>query len=712
MDWGGNMAKRNLPDSPDYYTIAYEGLKGVDFSCDITEVSRQRTPTGLNMISDDGGNPVKRRGWRKIVNFNTVESIKKVKKMLALQESSHKTPSIYILCTREPSSEEEGTSTISELWVYNSDGFTDKGVYTYMLYEGYATDMFVFDNKIYLMDKTFMQSRNSTGEAAMHIGYVPEVSISRNPDGTGGVSLEGVNILNSKRIFSFLGNNTDKEYSLVPNELTENNLYKYIDADSVQVEVMNSDGKFVTLEKGVDYELGTTKTMEGLTPRKMLSTYSVCEPKVIFTEVHAPIVTGQDNVRITFAPFDMTEIYFEGSYTHKGCYNEAREDLLTTSCTKKYGYSATDRIFAVGGVNKNRIYYSAVNDPTYWPDNNYFVVGEEGNDVIGLHTYSSYLVAIKGDTNVETTVYFIYGSTLNDTTYFAVKPAMGGEGAIAAKSFATLGSDPLFLTRNGVFAITNVYATEENVLRNRSYFLDKKLIQEKNLENACAVVWKRYYILCVNDHCYVLDGRKKATDSKNNTDYLYEGYYWENIPASCFLVVENELWFGTNDGNLCKFNSDINDGTAYSDGGTAKPASFALGRGDIIDGGVAIPCKWSTPLDSDGKPQYFKNLNKKGSLITLQPHARTSVSVTLSADGERDYPLGTFYADIFNWEDINFSRFAFSSNETAQDKFFNKKVRKYRRLQITAENNEINEPFGILQIVKTYTIGNFSKNRG
>ena len=131
-----------------------------------------------------------------------------------------------------------------------------------------------------------------------------------------------------------------------------------------------------------------------------------------------------------------------------------------------------------------------------------------------------------------------------------------------------------------------------------------------------------------------------------------------------------------------------------------------------MTGGVAIPCEWSTPLDDDEKPQYFKTLNKKGSMLTLLPYDRTSAKVTLVKDGGQPIELGVFYADILNWEMIDFDRFTFNTNETAQDAFFRKKVKKYKRLQITVKNEEIYEPFGVLGITKTYSVGNFAKNGG
>ena len=120
---------------------------------------------------------------------------------------------------------------------------------------------------------------------------------------------------------------------------------------------------------------------------------------------------------------------------------------------------------------------------------------------------------------------------------------------------------------------------------------------------------------------------------------------------------------------------------------------------------------WSTPLDDDNYPQYFKTLNKKGTLLTLMPYDRTSVKVRIIKDGIEAAALETETFDIFNWTLIDFSRFTFNGNTTAQNDHFNKKIKKYVRLQIILENEGIYEPFGILGITKTYSVGNFSKNR-
>lgn len=680
------MSKMNVPASPTFYSTYYKNLKGVDYSCDLTEVSRKRTPTGVNMISDNGGNPIKRRGWRVEANINCGKIFEIV--FHEDDKSDYDPLKKYII----------GSTGIYA--VVTSSG--TQSVVTMLSKTITSARYFLFNEEVYtFVNGGIYKLEGVTASPIDDVAYIPEVTISKNPDGSAGDTLQSVNLLTPKRKFSFLGNSTDKVYYLYPSAVRSDDRYKYIVKDSVKVEIL-TNGEW---KESTAYTLPDSVTVSGKDVNGNVKSFTVCEAHITFTEAHAPETSGHDNVRITFAPFDNTA---DGS-TKVGQYKEDRIDLLSAAACMTYGYSAVDRVFLVGGKKRNRVYYTEVNEPAYFPDNNYVVVGHDSNGIVGLHRVSGYLAAIKEDSAIEGTVFLINGAYLNDDMYFKVTATSAGTGAIAQKSFATLVDEPLFLARTGVYAIANYYTTTEKVLRNRSYYLDKKMQQEPNLDKACACVWNRYYILCVNEHCYVLDGRNKAQDKYNNTDYLYESYYWEGVPAVVFYVHEGDLYFGTNDGKLCRFNTDVLNRTAYCDNGTL---SINDDGSKVMTEGVAIPCEWSTPLDDDDRPQYFKTLNKKGSLLTLLPYDRTSAKITLYKDGGEPIELGTFYADIFNWELIDFDRFTFNSDDTAQDAFFKKKVKKYKRLRIVIKNDAIYEPFGILGVTKTYSIGAFSKNRG
>ena len=684
------MAQMNIPDSPKLYSTRYEQLKGVDYSCDLTEVSAKRTPTGLNMISDNGGNPIKRVGWRVDADINCGNIFE-------------------IIFNEDDKSEYDPLKKyiIGETGIYavvTKDGV--QSVVTVLAKNITTARYFMFNAEVYVFVNGGMYKLEGIEAKSIEdAAYVPEVTISKNPDGTGGMSLEGVNLLTPARKVSFLGNEKDKEYHFYSTEIRADERFKYVVADSIKAEILTTNG----WEETTAFTKPETKEIVGKNILGAEETFTVCEGYITFSDVHKPLTAGQDNVRITFESFDNTPSVKDDENSVKiGQYKEERLDLMSTTACKTYGYSAVDRVFIVGGNHKNRVYFSDVNEPMYYPDENYLVVGHDGNGIVGLHRVSGYLAAVKEDSAIEGTTFLISGAYLNDDMYFKVTPTSAGTGAISPKSFATLIDEPLFLARDGIYAIANYYTTTEKVLRNRSRYLDRKLSAEPNLQEACGTVWNRYYLLAVNNHCYVLDGRNKSQDKLNNTDHLYEAYYWDNIPASVFCVYDGDLYFGTKDGRLCRFNTDIDNRTAYCDNGKLQINGGVKSMTD----GVAIPCEWSTPLDDDRRPQYFKTLNKKGTMLTLLPYERSSAEVTLIKDGGEAIPIGKFTADMHTWELIDFTRFSFNSDDTAQDAFFKKKVKKYKRLRIVVKNNEIYEPFGILGITKTYSVGNFSKNKG
>jgi hypothetical protein len=256
-----------------------------------------------------------------------------------------------------------------------------------------------------------------------------------------------------------------------------------------------------------------------------------------------------------------------------------------------------------------------------------------------------------------------------------------------------LAEETLILSRQGVQANTSNNILAERTIRNRSFFVDSYLTKESNLQNAVACEWNGYYVLCINNVAYVLDGKNKAYKQRSTVanDFSYECYYWTNIPANCLLSVNGELYFGTADGKICKFNTD------------------KVGMDRYNDDGKAIVASWATKNDDDDAPHLYKSMTKKGCLVTIKPYARSSGAIYVVKDGNPRQFLRGGTMDILDWDDVDFERFTFNTNDSPQDIFFKKKVKKYKRLQIIVENDALNEGFGILQIVKTFTVGNYAK---
>ena len=276
---------------------------------------------------------------------------------------------------------------------------------------------------------------------------------------------------------------------------------------------------------------------------------------------------------------------------------------------------------------------------------------------------------------------------------FPLRQAVTGIGAVATGCVMNFRDEPLYLARTGIYAITTNAITYERMVQNRSYFVDAKLTKEEGLSSAVAVEWDGYFIVCVNARCYILDGKQnKSYKPQSYGDYVYECYYWENVPAVAFLEHGGDLFFGTADGKICRFNSDLDRVDKYN------------------DDGQAIVAAWSTKADDDGDFMVRKTMVKKGCGVMLKPYLRSSVKVLLRTEADFGQQVRYTTMDIFDWEDIDFSRFTFRSVDTPQAVPFRTKVKKYITLQIIVKNDGVNEGFGVFGIIKRFTFGNYVKN--
>ena len=653
------MAQLNVPDSPTVKTTHYKQLLGVDYSDDQTAISRYHSPNMVNMISDKGGNPIKRYGIR---------SIGDAPDKMVYKNGKYYTMSRDVYCY------------LKEIeWLNYS--FSDVSSHEILKVSEKFNAMFHVSGNIYAKSPTLFVNYDIEEDTLKTIDInetvgiidsdiVPTVSISLKPDGTDGAVLDDVNVFTPYQANTFIGDATSRAYTVTSDKIGR----------TIKAEVLQSDGTWLTKPA----TLGTGTTVSAKNRNGDTYTETIYDGVVTFaTAPPAPDVTGADNVRITFSSFNNID---EDDGVKDGFYSDVLVDILESEVSTVYN----SRWFVSVG---ERVYYSNLNDPNIISDLNWFDLDDT---VIGFSPFGNYLAIVCME-NGNNTVFLASVATADEVTSYSIEPTSSGVGAVAVKSFDTLNDEPMFLANTGLYTLlTNWYS--KNFTYNRSNHINRKLTEEANLENAVGATCDNYYYLAINSRMYVLDGRKKTKDEKSNTSY--EAYYFDNLPTiKDIFVFENRMYM-TDDTSMYVWNEDIASVTAYADYGTVVD--------DKIDGGEAVKAKWCSMFDGDSQPQILKTLNKKGTMFSLAPYSQSGATLTLIKDVSETYEIGTIISNTFSWENLSFLNFTFDTNIMVKDTFVKKKIKKYKRLQICLENNSI-EPFGIIEAIKSYSYGNYAK---
>ena len=309
------------------------------------------------------------------------------------------------------------------------------------------------------------------------------------------------------------------------------------------------------------------------------------------------------------------------------------------------------------------------------------------NDVVTYAKASNSLAVIAEDTG-KSTVYLASGSydaSLAMPTY-SIKASNAAVGSVTPNVSGVLNDEPIFLSKLGLFGLSTNYLSEKYSIP-RSGKINRRLCKEPNLETAVGTNFNGYFYLAINGHMYVLDSRHR--DASRNGDNSYECYYFDNLPIiTSIFVVSNRMFFS--DGTYTyTWNDDLEEQYRYLDNAVRDVQTQTWT-------GTPVKCKWCSTIDGDNAPQYYKTLQKKGTMVTLAPPMQTSCQITLMRDAHDIVYVGRF----------NGSTFALS--DAVLDAFTKKKVKKYKRLQFVIENNEP-EAFGIISIVKSYVLNNYAK---
>ena len=502
-----------------------------------------------------------------------------------------------------------------------------------------------FDNKLYIVDgKKLLVWDGAEVKPASEYAKIPTVTIAKAPNG-GGTSYEDLNLIQPGFTELFAGTEGDTAYHMT---------FGGLDDTTVKAYILDSSGSWAEKTENTDFTVDRENGIINFTAAPGKSP-----------------VTGEDNVKIT-------------AYRTVSGY----ADRINKCCIgTQYGLKgAMDRLFLSGNPDYiNQDWFSDQNDPTYFADTYYSSLGTSKSAIMGYSVINNYLATHRDEMETDQFIVLREGVLADNKPVFRSVNTLQGAGAIAKDTFAYLSSEPLFLTRSGVYAITAQDITGEKYGQNRSFYLNGKLLKESDLEKSFAFVYKDMYWLCVNGVAYILDGLQPMQTDKSMpySTRQYAGFYRTNLPANCMWEKDGNLYFGSTDGRVCEFYSDSDALVSYN------------------DDGEKIEAIWETP-DLDGK-LFYKNKTFRYLAVRLKSAVATTLEMYVQKRGLWSFiKKDNYTARYLSFGSVVFSKFTFSSDQTQKIIPTKLRVKKVDKARFRFVNAELNEPFGLFDIALEY----------
>ena len=344
---------------------------------------------------------------------------------------------------------------------------------------------------------------------------------------------------------------------------------------------------FVTASNGYERNQAQNNinTIEWVIPAQSNDTYSYY--KTIGSTSYQVLTIDYKKGQITFYIDIRTPIDTLDNVTVEFSADTELESNDVFNCSFGYQFGAEgteDRLWLSGNPNKpNYLYYSSMDDFSYFPVNNYKKLPSSANEIVAFSRLSDNTLAVHSKTDgTSPTIYYITPRQMEldgeHTRYeFPMIEGIIGEYPLSSKTAHALMGDSIYLSKNGVFGVhlgTNITSIERyEYLRSR--YVNKKLLAETNLENATAIVYGNRYYLAVNGHVYIADARwKVAPEQSDETTFEYEWWYWEDVPVKQWLILGDELHFLDNNNQLCVIDDKFTDRTIY-------PMDYLSSSGDF-----------------------------------------------------------------------------------------------------------------------------------
>jgi hypothetical protein len=589
----------------------YQNFRGIDLYNHVANVDLTRSPDCLNVWKNydtEESNIIQTRpGIEKIDQLSANGT---VYSMMAIQ---YDTALVHI-----------GTDLV--LW----NGFPESVIQLTVLkadMNDAPSKMINFNGVIYILDGAHFLSYDGTLNDLIGSSdaYIPTTTISRNPAG-GGEWYEDINMLSPYRINTFLGDGTSTDYYLD-------------DIGITSVEEVSVNGTVLTTGYSVDTTYG----------------------KVSFTSPPpAPVVPGQDNVKITF----------------KKVLNDYYNIIESFSIVEMFD----NRLFFSGSNTElNIVRCCELNNPLYIRDMAYYEIGNSVNQITALKVWNNLIWVLKMNRQDKDAVFYMTPEITDDGKVYTVQQGNIAQGCLVdAMNYK---DTIVYLGTNGLESIAGSIQYSQSIIH-KSSMVDSKMLIQEHYTDAIMEEYRGYLLIAIDNLIFLADYRQQFS---GNTGREYEWYLWQ-FPINITMLknFEGRLFIGDDDGNL------------YLMGGTN-------------DDGEIINSYWTTPRDTLGYVNYYKTINKRGAMLILKAVPNAKIKFGAKTDKDEDYTtIKEISLKGFDFNDIDFNNMNFA-NENRIYEPFRLKRKKVIDVSYKIYSDELDKPFGIVGIVFQAYVGGYVK---
>lgn len=279
-----------------------------------------------------------------------------------------------------------------------------------------------------------------------------------------------------------------------------------------------------------------------------------------------PPISGSSNMTIKFPCYDKSASSFvEGcTFGTRFGHNNSLNRLFLSGNPNMPNYDIHSVEPNVANENEGSSVLEG--DFSYFPDEAMCKYGESENSIVGYDVVSdSKLLVLKNKSAKERTIYFRVPNmvTMLDSSGNVMKDVSGNElkqeeysvymsnspvAGVSQSSIANFNGDTVFVDDDNEVAgldIEGIVGDSQRQANTRSHYIDRKLkgfdMSKANLET-----FGRYLILDIPNVAAFITDRETISNGQ------YEWWRIDSMGSRCFMEMDGELYYATEDGTLCK----------------------------------------------------------------------------------------------------------------------------------------------------------------